>query len=65
MTTLAEILAGLAPQESGVGWRGTGKPAGSGLGTRIIQAVAASLQSKVDYDPTSRGTRASLRFSLV
>jgi two-component sensor histidine kinase/ActR/RegA family two-component response regulator len=52
-------------EDDGVGWRGTGTPRGSGLGSRIIQAMASSLQSQVDYDPASVGTRATLRFALA
>ncbi len=57
--------ASMTVEDDGVGWSGTGTPRGSGLGSRIIQAMASSLQSKVDYDPSSRGTRATMRFSLA
>ena len=57
--------ASVSVEDDGVGWRGTGKPIGSGLGTRIINAMAASLQSKVQYDQASQGTRATLRFALA
>ena len=57
--------ASVSVEDDGVGWRGTGTPRGSGLGSRIIQAMASSLQSRVDYDPSSRGTRATMRFSLA
>ena len=57
--------AAVTVEDDGIGWRGTGRPQGSGLGSRIIQAMAASLQSKVDYDPASVGTRATLRFALT
>ncbi len=56
--------ASVTVEDDGVGWRGTGTPKGSGLGSRIIQAMAAGLQSKVNYDPVASGTRATLRFSL-
>lgn len=54
----------LTVEDDGVGWRGTGAPRGSGLGTRIIQSMAASLQSKVEYDSVWPGTRACVQFSL-
>lgn len=57
--------ASVSVEDDGVGWRGVGTPRGSGLGSRIIQAMASSLQSKVDYDPSSGGTRATMRFSLA
>ena len=57
--------ASVTVEDDGVGWRGTGTPRGSGLGSRIIQAMAASLQSKVQYDAAAAGTRATLRFALA
>ena len=57
--------ASVSVEDDGVGWRGTGTPRGSGLGSRIIQAMAASLKSKVDYDQSSLGTRATMRFALA
>lgn len=57
--------ASVSVEDDGVGWRGTGTPRGSGLGSRIIQAMAGGLQSKVDYDQASHGTRATLRFALA
>ncbi len=56
--------ASLSVEDDGLGWRGAGTPKGSGLGTRIIQSMAASLQSRVEYDPDWPGTRACLRFPL-
>ncbi len=35
---------------------------GTGLGQRVIAAMARSLDSRVEYDPTHRGTRAVLAF---
>lgn len=63
--TRDEEFALVSVEDDGVGWRGAGSARGSGLGSRIIQAMASSLQSKVDYDPASAGTRATLRFALM
>lgn len=43
---------------------GDGKPRGTGLGGKIISGMAASLHSKVEYDPAHAGVRARLAFDL-
>lgn len=50
----------LAVEDDGIGWDGTGKPKGTGLGSRIINAMAKSLGSRIDYARGNPGTRASL-----
>jgi two-component sensor histidine kinase len=54
----------LAVEDDGVGWRGEGPARGSGLGMRIVSAMAANLGgSAVTFDPERQwGTRASVRF---
>lgn len=52
----------LAVEDDGVGWSGTGPARGTGLGTRILRAMAATLQSSLDYDTAASGTRVSLVF---
>ncbi|MGO8586860.1 two-component system sensor histidine kinase/response regulator, partial [Rhizobium ruizarguesonis] len=37
---------------------------GTGLGTRILTAMASSLKSDFAYDPGHNGTKATLVFSL-
>jgi two-component sensor histidine kinase len=39
----------LVIEDDGVGWSGTGKPRGTGLGTRIVKAMAHSLNAEVTY----------------
>lgn len=45
----------LAVEDDGTGWNGEGAPQGSGLGTRVINAMAGSLKSKLHYEPVRRG----------
>lgn len=61
---VGEDTVSLAVEDDGVGWKGTGAVQGTGLGTRVITAMAANLQSKVEYDAGVEGTRASFRFRL-
>jgi two-component sensor histidine kinase len=53
----------LAVEDDGVG-KVDGAPArGTGLGTRIVSAMATSLQAIVSYEPRSPGTSATLTFA--
>jgi len=52
----------LAVEDDGVGWTGEGKPRGTGLGSRIVRAMATNLRSALVYTPAPRGTRAFLSF---
>lgn len=51
----------LAVADDGVGWSGEGPSTGTGLGGRIVRAMAKSLASRVEYAPADRGTTALLR----
>lgn len=50
----------LSVEDDGVGWTGKGKPQGTGLGTRIIEAMAHSLGSSIRYEDQPKGTRAHI-----
>ncbi|GJD56522.1 sensor histidine kinase [Methylobacterium dankookense] len=52
----------LTVADDGVGWTGQGTPRGTGLGSRIIRAMATNLRSQIAYDADGPGTRAVLRF---
>lgn len=52
----------LVVEDDGVGWSGTGKPQGTGLGSRIVKAMAISLSADVTYDQ-GPGTRVLVTFA--
>lgn len=54
----------LAVEDDGCGIAREAPTRGTGLGTRVIRAMAQSLQSAVEYDPAHRGVRATLRASV-
>lgn len=54
----------LSVEDDGVGMPGDATPRGTGLGTRLIRAMAQSLQTAVEYDPDHKGVRATLRGAL-
>ena len=55
----------LAVEDDGVGMSGTIAPGGTGVGTKLIRAMAQSLQSAIEYDPAHAGTRATLKAALA
>lgn len=54
----------LTVEDDGVGMPSASQPSGTGLGTRVIRSMSARLGGVPVYEPTERGTRAVLRFSL-
>ena len=51
----------LVVEDDGCGMAADEAPKGTGLGTKLIRAMAQSLQTAVEYDPAHRGVRAMLR----
>jgi two-component sensor histidine kinase len=54
----------LVVEDDGAGFDHSSPAKGTGLGTKILTAMAASLKSELTYDPAHRGTRAVLVFSI-
>jgi two-component sensor histidine kinase len=54
----------LAVEDDGCGMAPVPSAKGTGLGTRVIKAMAQSLQSRVTYDSEHPGVRATLRAAL-
>jgi two-component sensor histidine kinase len=54
----------LTVQDDGVGWNGLGPIQGTGIGTRIINALAKNLGSAVTYADGRPGCEAMLEFAL-
>ena len=50
----------LAVEDDGCGMSAEATPKGTGLGTKLIRAMAQSLQTIVEYEPRHRGVRATL-----
>ncbi|HEX4118559.1 MAG TPA: histidine kinase dimerization/phosphoacceptor domain -containing protein [Rhizomicrobium sp.] len=51
-------------EDDGVGWSGVGEIKGSGLGSRIIRAMAQTAQAHVNYDTSKGGTRAVVTVAI-
>lgn len=52
--------------DHGVGWTGTGTVKGTGLGSKIVRAMAKSLATELRYEDTGgRGTHAVMELSLA
>jgi two-component sensor histidine kinase len=63
IVTAVDGKVSLCVEDDGVG-KVEGAPArGTGLGSRIVTAMATSLQAVVSYEPRSPGTAATLTFA--
>ncbi len=49
-------------EDDGVGFSGGSPPMGTGLGGKILKAMARTLSAQVEYEPVARGTRAVIAF---
>jgi two-component sensor histidine kinase len=64
LTRLTNGKAVLVVEDDGVG-RGDGQTKGTGLGTRIVTAMARSLDGSVEYRNRSPGLSAQLTFPVA
>ncbi|WP_050420219.1 sensor histidine kinase [Bradyrhizobium tropiciagri] len=55
----------LAISDEGVGFSDKADPRGTGMGQRIVAAMAAKLDASVERDPNHNGTRFVVRFARV
>lgn len=63
LVSLPESKVELTVEDDGVG-RSEGPAKGTGIGTRIVQAMAANMEANVEYLKRTRGTTARLIFPL-
>jgi Signal transduction histidine kinase len=54
----------LVVEDDGIGWSEGDTPKGTGLGSRIVKSMAATLGSSVEYRQKQSGTRAELLLAL-
>jgi two-component sensor histidine kinase len=62
---LDERRAELVVEDDGIGLGDSARPAGTGLGSKIIAAMAAGLNTKVEYLDRAPGTTARLEFATA
>ena len=55
----------LSVEDDGVGWSGSEPATGTGLGTRVVKAMASKLRAELVYAPVEAGTRAVICFELA
>ncbi|MCA6121576.1 response regulator [Bradyrhizobium sp. WSM 1704] len=55
----------LSISDQGVGFNDKADPRGTGMGQRIVNAMAAKLDASVERDPAHNGTRIVVRFARV
>ncbi len=51
----------LVVEDDGIGWNGTGKAKGTGLGTRMMSAMAQQLGTSIAYGDGKGGTRTAIQ----
>jgi two-component sensor histidine kinase len=54
----------LLVEDDGIGLPSNGEPRGTGIGTKIVNAMATNLRAVVEHDPAHAGTRIRLGFAL-
>jgi two-component sensor histidine kinase len=55
----------LSIADDGVGLNAKADPRSTGMGQRIVSAMASKLEAEVERDPAHAGTRVVLRFRYV
>lgn len=55
----------VAVEDDGVGWDGGGPVQGTGLGGKVLKAMARNLDAQLLYQPMQKGTRAEILFSAA
>jgi len=64
LTRMDDSRARLLVEDDGAGMTHDTAPQGTGLGGRIVAAMASGLRSAVNIDPAHKGVRATLEFDL-
>ena len=54
----------LSVEDDGIGWSGEGRPSGTGVGSKIVKAMATNLKSEVIYEKRNPGTLVIIKFAL-
>ncbi|PKR89884.1 two-component system sensor histidine kinase/response regulator [Pleomorphomonas diazotrophica] len=49
-------------EDDGIGWDGTGPAQGTGIGSKVLRAMARNLDAEISYSQTSPGTRVCIEF---
>lgn len=62
---LEDGQAAIRVEDDGIGWTGTGPARGTGLGSRIVQAMTKSLHATLTYDEKPKGTAARITFAVT
>jgi len=64
LSLLKPGIATLAVEDDGIGWRGEGMAQGTGLGARIVKAMATTLGATPLYGQQDKGTRVAIEFAI-
>lgn len=49
-------------EDDGVGWDGTGEAQGTGIGSKVLRAMARNLEAEISYSPLFPGTSVCIEF---
>lgn len=64
MSRNADEIIDLTVEDDGIGWDGTGKAQGTGLGSRIVRSMTHGLGATLAYRTEGGGTRVVMQFSV-